>query len=63
MCLVGKWQTSLFYLPLGKYVTIHSLVTHVYITKVYMYFLFAVLQIPAADHKKAECEQRHGGYV
>lgn len=42
---------------------IPSLVTHVCITKVYMHFLFAVLQIPPADHNKAECKQRHRGYV
>jgi hypothetical protein len=62
-CLLGKRQSSPFYLPLGKYVTIRSLVTHIYITKVYMYFLFAVLQVPPADCKKAEWEQRHRGYV
>lgn len=61
--LVCNRQLSPFYLPLGKYVTVHSLVTHVYITKVYMYSLFDVLQVPPADCKKADWEQRHRGYA
>ena len=63
VCLLGNRQSSPFYLLLGKHVTVHSLVTHVYITKLYMYFPFAVLQIPPADCKKAEWEQRRRGCV